>query len=219
MALATAAINYRRVGPGKLYIVPAPSTGITTQEDYYALFFNTTTTKAYKPSNLKTGIVPYANAEEAGLDTKIKLSKAKFNPCTGTNTEMVTGIDTATASIQIYDVDPAHLVDQFGGQAADLITVAAATGVAARQIALLGPQSYNTLYTMMWEMPSSVIPGEFFHYIYPNVSMITDVEAKAGKKDAMSLKIDFQLMTSPFVMTSSGFGVVWIADDPTAPAL
>ena len=216
MALATAAVNYRRVGPGKFYLVATPSTA-TTEEDYYALFFTVPATKTV--AGHKTGIKPYITQDETGLDVKVKMSKTAFKPCTGTTTDMVTGIDTATATITAYDVTPDHLVDMFGSQGADLISVAAATGVAARQIALLGPQSYNTLYTAMYEIPSSVVPGEYFHYIFPCVSVVTDLELKMNKKDPMTLKMEFQLQTSPFLLNAAGNGVVIITDDPTTPSL
>jgi len=219
MALTSAAAIYKRVGPGQLYIVPAPTTGITTEEDMYKLFFGSTGTLAAAKKVLSAGIKPWANLDNSGLDLKIKPSKVTFDPNNGPKFDMVTGIDTATAEYTFYDVDPAHLVDLFGSQAADLITVAAATGVAGRSIAMLGPQSYNTPFTVLYRSPSSVIPGEFFHYMFPMVSMIADVEIKLSKKDEVKGKVTLQLQCSPYIFNSAGFGVVVITDDPTAPGL
>jgi hypothetical protein len=219
MALTSALINYRRVGPGQLYLIPAPTTGITTEEDYYKLFFGSTGVMAAAKKVLTAGLKPYVNIDNGGLGLKIKPSTVKFDPNNGPATDLVTGIESATAELTAFDVDPAHLVDMFGSQAADLITVAAATGVAARQIGLLGPQSWNIPYCGLYRMPSQNVPGEFFHYLFCNMLLNADLDLKMSKKDEMKAKLTLQLMCSPYLMNSAGFGVVVITDDPTAPAL
>jgi hypothetical protein len=219
MPLTSALVNYRRVGPGQLYLLPAPTTGITTEEDYYKLFFGSTGTAAAAKKVITAGLNPYVNIDNSGLDLKIKASTVKFDPNNGPATELVTGIDAATAEITAFDVEPTHLVDMFGSQASDLVTVAAATGVAARKIALLGPQSWNVPYCGLYRMPSQNVPGEFFHYLFPNLLMTPDLDIKMSKKDEMKAKLTFQLMCSPYLLNSAGFGVVVITDDPTAPGL
>jgi hypothetical protein len=47
--------------------------------------------------------------------------------------------------------------------------------------------------------------------------MIADLDIKMSKKDDMKVKVTMQLMCSPFLLNSAGFGVVAITDDPTAP--
>lgn len=230
--LASAMSTMKRVGPGQLYFAPAPTTdpGTTTglpvadttatemsTDGYYALFYGAAGAAAKKA--LTAGVKPWASLDNTGLDLKIKPSTVKFDPNNGPSVEVVTGIESAAAEFTFFEVEPAHLVDIFGSQAADLITVAAASGVAARKIALLGPQSYNTLYTPMYRIPSSIVPGEFFHYLFPVASMNADVEVKMSKKDEMKVKVSLQLQASPFLFNSAGNGVVVITDDPTAAAL
>jgi len=219
MALTSASSIYRRVGPGNLYILPAPSAGIVTEEDYYKLFFGATGTLAAAKHVLSAGIKPWATLDKSGLDVKIKPSEVAFDPNSGPKTKLVTGIDEASAEFTFYDVDPPHLVDIFGSQAADLIAVAAATGVAARNIALLGPQSYNVPYTVLYRFPSQVVPGEFVHWLFPLATFDTEIDTKMSKGDEMKIKIALQLNCSPYLMNSAGFGVVVITDDPTAPGL
>ena len=219
MALTSASSIYKRVGPGNIYILPAPTTGITTEEDYYKLFFGSTGTLAAAKKVISSGIKPWATLDKSGMDLKVKPSTVEFNPNTGTKSKVITGIDEAEADFTFYDVDPPHLVDIFGSQAADLIAVAAATGVAARNIALLGPQSYNLAYAVLYRFSSMVVPGEFVHWLYPNALFIPDIDTKMSKGDEMKIKITLQLQCSPYLMNSAGNGVIIITDDPTAPAL
>lgn len=220
--LSSQQINYRRVGPGQLYVAAAPTTDPgagagtePTEAGYYAIFYADGEAKKV----LKAGVVPFLTADNAGLDLKIKPSTVKFAPCVGTTTELVTGIETATAEVTMFEAwDPAKLVDIYGGQAADLITTVAAVGKAARSIALLGPQSYNTPYVAMWRMASPTVPGEFRHYFFPLCTMVPDLELKLNQKDELKSKLSFQLQCSPYLLNSQGFGVVVISDDPTAPA-
>lgn len=216
MSLASANASFRRVGAGKLFLVPAPTSGISSAADYLALFYNTASDP--KPVNHKTGITPWCNADKSGLSVEIKLSKVAFDPCVGSKTELVTGLDACTATITMYDVDAAHLNDLFGSQTADLLTTAASTGVASSQIALLGPASWNTNYCAMWEMPSQQYPGEFGQYIFPLVNVVGDVSISLGKDKAAELKITLQLSSSPYVLNSGGFGVVALVRDPTSVA-
>jgi len=221
--LATAISTMKRVGPGQLYLALAPNadpgtaTTATTTDGYYALFYGATGKASKKALNV--GVKPWATLDSSGLDVKIKPSTVTFDPNNGPKVEMVTGIESATAEFTFFEVDPDHLVDIFGSQAADLITVAASTGTAARKIALLGGQSYNTLYSVLYRIPSSLVPGEFFHYLFPCASLLADLEIKMSKKDEMKVKLTLQLQASPFLFNSAGNGVVVVSDDPTAPAL
>jgi len=219
MSLATANSTIKKVGPGQIYLAPAPTTGITNEEDYYKIFFGSTGTLAAAKKVLTGGILPWATLDNTGLDFKVKPSTVKFDPNNGPAVELVTGIESASAEFTFFEVDPAHLVDLFGSQAADLITVAAATGVAARKIALLGPQSYNTLYSVLYRVASSTVPGEFWHYLFPVASIVSDIEIKMSKKDEMKVKVTLQLQCSPFIYNAAGNGVVVITDDPTSAGL
>ena len=219
MPLTSASSIYKRVGPGKIYIVPAPTTGITTEEDYYKLFFGATGTAAAAKKVLTSGVNPWATLDKSGLDLKMKPSTVTFDPNSDTKSKVITGIDEAEADFTFYDIDPPHLVDIFGSQAADLIAVAAATGVAARNIALLGPQSYNIPYTVLYRFASMVVPGEFVHWLFTNVLFIPEIDTKMSKADEMKIKLTLELQCSPFLMNSAGNGVIVITDDPTAPGL
>jgi hypothetical protein len=222
MGLSTALINFKRVGPGALYLALAPlvdpgtGTQQSTEEGYYGLFYTDPAGK----KTLKPGVKPFINADKSGINIKIKPSKVSFDPCLGTKTDRVTGIDTASAEVTAYDIyNPSHLVDIYGSQASDLITQVAATGKAARSIALIGPQSYNTAYVAMWRMASPLVPGEFWHYLMTNITMDADLDLKLSKTDEVKSKLGFQLECSPFLFNSAGNGVVLITDDPTAPGL
>lgn len=221
MALSAASPLFKRVGPGQLYLAPAPTadpgtaTPASTTDGYYGLFY---TTPANKKA-LKAGTTPFVTLEKGGLDIKIKPSKVTFDPNNGPKMEIVTGLDEASAEITFFDLTPAKLVDMFGSQAADLITVAAASGVAGRQIALLGAQSYNTYYSLLYRIPSPTIPGEFWHYLLPAVTMFPDLDLKLSKSDEYKAKLTFQIQPSPYLLNSAGNGVCVITDDPTAAAL
>jgi len=223
MPISSQAANYRRVGPGQIYLVPAPNvaTGFTSEEGYYGLFYQNPANKVA----LLAAMLPWINLDNTGLNLKIKSSTVKFDPCLGPAVEVVTGIESAQAEVTMFDVDPPHLVDIFGSQAADLIAVAAGTGatapgtpltgVAARNIALLGPQSYNLPYSVLYRMQSMNTPGQFFHYLFPNVILTPDLDIKMSKKDEFKAKVTMQLMCSPYLMNSAGYGVVVISDDPS----
>lgn len=222
----------KRVGPGQLYVVPAPTTdpGSTAElptyattptqksvEGYYAQFYGAANVAAKKV--LQAGMNPYLSMDSGGMDLKVKPSTVTFDPLNAPKWEMTTGIDTASAELNFYEVEPSHLVDLFGAQASDLLAVVAAQGVAARKIALLGAQSYNQFYSTLYRIPSSMVPGEFWHYLFPAASMVADLELKLSKKDELKAKLSLQLQPSPFLFNSAGNGVVIITDDPTAPAL
>lgn len=229
--LASAISTMKRVGPGQLYMVPAPAAdpGTTaslpatdttaaqkTEAGYFSLFYGAASADIRR---VITGVSPWATLDNTGLDLKIKPSTVKFDSNTAPVYEMVTGIETATADFTFFELEPAHLVDMFGSQASDLMTIAAAAGNAGRQIALLGSQSYNNGNTVLYRFPSSVIPGEFVHYLFPWASMMADLEIKMSKKDEMKAKVTLQLQPSPFLFNSAGNGVVVITDDPNVAHL
>lgn len=229
--LASAMPTLKRVGPGHLFMVPAPSTdpgtttglptGDTTAQEktidgYYALFFGAAGAAAKQA--LQAGMADYATLDNTGMDLKLKPSTVKFDQNLAPQFEMTTGLESATAEFTYFEVEPAHLVDLFGSQASDLITVVAATGVAARQIALLGSQSYNLPATVLYRIASSRVAGTFFHYLLPQAYPMANLELKLSKKDELKAKVQLQLQPSPFLLNSAGNGVVVITDDPTAPA-
>ena len=215
MALATANPALKREGSGRLYLVPAPVSGITDAEDYAALFFSDPAAK----KALLPAVKQYATMDKSGLTLKITPSKTKFETNAGPNVERRTGIESATAEFTFFEVDPAHLGDLLGAQAADLIQVAAASGVAKRDILLVGASNYTQQLCALYRMASPTIPGEFTHYLFTNASMLASVELKMAKNEAMTLKVELQLEESPFLNNASGNGVILITDDPTAPAL
>ena len=213
MALPAVNTKFKRVGVGQLYLAVAPTTA-TDAEDYYAVFFGAGGAAAKK--TLTGGVVPFANLTD--FSVKIKPSTVDFDPLAGTKTKVETGIEEATAEFSFYDLDPAHLNFMYGAAAADLITEAAATGVAGRKTALIGPGGNQESYVAMFRMPSP-IEGEFSHYLLTNCSLVSELDLKFDKKSALQGKITLQLDVSPFLFNSKGFGVVMISDDPSTPAI
>lgn len=214
MAIPGQNINYKKTGVGMLYIAAAPTTASTT-DDYYEVFFGSA--GAAKKKTLDTGIVPFANLTEFKLS--IKPSTVEFNPLAGTKTKVETGIDEASAEFSFYDLDAAHLNFMYGGNAADIETVAAASGTAARKISLIGPNAGgNASYCAMFRMPSPTVSGEFTHYLITNCSPIGELDLTFSKSNPIAGKITLQCDVSPFLFNAKGYGVVMLTDDPTAPA-
>ena len=222
MALTTILNSYKRVGPGQLFLAAAPTadpgtaTAASTVDGYYALFYGSSGKAAKK--TLDTGKVPWCNLTSAGMTLKIKPSTVEFDPNNGPKKKLVTGIDEAAAEFEFYDVNPAHLVDLFGGSAADLIAVVAAAGTAGRKIAVIGPNASNALLTAMYRIPDPALTGEFWHWVLPAGNPIFDLELKLNKKDALSAKFTLELEGSPFLNNAQGFPVVAFTDAPDAAA-
>lgn len=223
MTLTTMLSTFKRVGPGQLYLAAAPTTDpgsatpATTVDGYYALFYGAGGKAAKK--TLSGGILPWGNLTSAGLTLNIKPSTVEFDPNNGPKKKQVTGIDEASAELEFYDINPAHLVDMFGSQAADLISVAAASGVAGRKIAIIGPNANNALYTAMYRIPDPVLSGEWWHYVMPAVSIIGELALKISKKDTLQGKLMLELEGSPFLNNAQGFPAVCFTDAPDAVAL
>jgi len=223
MALTTIVNSYKRVGPGQLYLAPAPTadpgtgTPATTADGYYGLFYGAGGKAAKKI--LTGGVLPYLNSTSGGMNLKIKPSTVDFDPNNGPKKKVVTGIDEAMAELEYYDVDPAHLVDMYGSQAADLISVVAAAGVAGRKIAIIGPSSSNALYAALYRIPDPVLAGEFWHWLLPAVSIIGELDLKLSKKDTLQAKLTLSMEGSPFLNNAQGFPAVAFTDAPDAVAL
>ena len=223
MSLTSILNTFKRVGPGQLYLAPAPAadpgtgTVATTTDGYYALFYGSGGKAAKK--TLTGGVNPWGNLTAAGMTLNIKPATVEFDPNNGPKTKMVTGIDEASVEFEYYDVNPAHLVDMFGSQAADLIAVAAAAGVAGRKIAVIGPSANNALYSALYRTPSPVIAGEFWHWLLPAANIIGELTLKLSKKDTYQAKVSMSLEGSPFMNNAQGFPVIAITDDPDAAAI
>ena len=211
---ATIDKSFKRIGTGSLFLVAAPTSGIITQDDYFDLFYTDGVARKGTPT-----VSAFSNLTSAGLNVKVKSATVDFDPNNSPKTKLVTGIDEATAEFTFYDLTPAHLNTMFGAASADLITVAATTGKAARTIALVGPSSANKPYTVMYKMTSPAITGESWHYLFPNANIVCDLDLKMSKKDAFEAKITLQLDGSPYLNNAEGYGVVFITDDPTAAGL
>ncbi|WP_316415821.1 hypothetical protein [Mesoterricola silvestris] len=210
-----------RVGPGELYLVPAPTADPGTDtasrvDGYYALFYGSAGKASKKV--LTNGLVPWANLTSGGLNLKITSSTVEFKPNTSPKKKLKTGIEEATAEFEYYDVDPAHLVDTYGSNVLDLITVEAASGIAARKIALIGSDVSNKEYVALFRVPHPELDGEFWHHLMPSVTTIGDLDLKNGKDDPIQAKFSLQLGSSRWLKNAANRGVVLISDDPTAPA-
>ena len=223
MSLTSQLTTFKRVGPGQIYLAAAPitdpgsATVPTTTDGYYALFYGAGGKAAKK--TLTGGVNPWGVITSGGLTVNIKPSTVDFDPNNGPKTKIVTGIDEATAEFEFYDVNPAHLVDMFGSQAADLIAVVAATGIAGRKIAVVGPNANNALYTVLYRIPDPLLSGEFFHVLFPAANIIGELGLKMSKKDQLQAKVTFSLQGSPFMNNAQGFPIVMVSDAPDAAGL
>lgn len=222
MALTTILNSYKRVGPGQLYLAAAPSvdpgtaTVASTTDGYYGLFYGAGGKVAKK--TLTGGITPWGNLTASGMNLKIKPSTVDFDPNNGPKKKVVTGIEEASVEFEFFDVNPAHLVDMFGSQAADLIAVASTTGVAGRKIGIIGPNANNALFTAMFRIPDPALSGEFWHWLFPAASIIGELDLKLSKKDTLQAKVTLSLEGSPFMNNAQGFPVVAVSDAPDAAA-
>ena len=167
---------------------------------------------------LTGGINPWGNLTAGGMSLKIKPSTVDFDPNNGPKKKLVTGIEEATVEFEFFDVNPAHLVDMFGAQAADLIAVAATTNVAGRKIAVIGPTANNALYTAMFRTPDPLLSGEFWHWIFPAANIIGELDLKLSKKDTLQAKVTLSLEGSPFMNNAQGFPIVAVTDAPDVAA-
>lgn len=222
MSLTSIVNTFKRVGPGQLYLAPAPTadpgtaTVASTTDGYYALFYGAGGKAAKK--TLTGGVSPWGNLTAAGMTLKIKPSTVEFEPNNGPKTKIVSGVDEASVEFEFFDVNPAHLVDMFGSQAADLISVASAAGVAGRKIAIIGANANNSLYTVLYRTPSPILPGEFWHWMLPAANIIGELDLKLSKNEKYQAKVTMSLEGSPFMNNAQGFPVFAVSDDPDAAA-
>lgn len=222
MSLSSILNAFKRAAPGQLYLKPAPTadpgtaTVASTTDGYYALFYGSGGKAAKK--TLTGGVTPWGNLTDDGLTFKVTPSEVEFSPNNAAKTKINTGIDSADVNFDIYDVDPAHVVDLFGSQAADLLTVASAAGVAGRSIAVVGPNALNQLYTAMYRVPDPTFAGEYWHLMLFAVNLRCEVDMKLSKKDALKMKVMMSLEGSPFMNNSQGYPAAFAYDIPTAAA-
>ena len=223
MTLTTVNRDFANNAPGQLFLFAYPTadpggttspTNTTRLAGLLALLYDTDT--AYK--TLKSGVSPWGDIDENGLQFKVKTTQLAFPRNDGSvPARKQSGIEEATATLDIYDADAAHWADCFGLASADLLTIAAASGHAGRQSALLGFPDSSAYYVAILRMRSATT-GEYDHLILPRVNFLVEPDIKYSQKDKIQLKAVLNCNGDKYILDSHGIPVFAIPSTVNAAA-
>lgn len=222
MALANINTNYTIPGYAQLYLAEYPVagyTGDTTADKVdaaYELFY----TDGAARKALKTGVYEWGFLSGDGLSVKIKGEPVKVKANGMGEYPIAYANFSAELEGAIFDCNSAHVKDMFGVESGDIITTAAASGIAGRETLLIGGQKLIKTYVAMARLQSPVT-GEFEHYFFPRVKMSAE-DVELAMKDAEVIKMKFKLTAfadSAFPSAVTGAPNVLFVDNVKSAAL
>lgn len=206
---------------GQIYLAPTPVTvvGTTTaaivKELFEKFLVSGDARDALKP-DVKHWLIPDNN----GLKGKIEMKPIKINPNNGP--ERTIGWESVgqSAEITFHDADVAHMADLLSALPSQILTTVASATQAGRSTLLGGGQRNPNRYMLLYRYPSAEVPGEFMHKLLLSVTLTPDGDSELNKSKAKAQKVKvdaepFDLLVDP----ATGFGVVWLEDQVTAPKI
>lgn len=221
MTLAAANKNWKNVAIGDFFLFPYPAADPGVSNDLRLnAFFAMLCADPIARKDLKAGITPYGTMDDSGANFKVKVQTQDFPYNDGSPKEKVeTGVEEASVELSIYEADPGHWADIWGLQAADILTIAATVGKAARQAALMGAPNNNKKYVAFFRGRSALVPGEFDYYLWPRVSFGGDPDIKLSRKDKLQLKLTLNVLGCLYLKATDGSPVFGVPEIATAPGV
>ncbi len=228
MALATVNRLFERPGRVEVFLALAPTTdplasptGVAANDnplrliEYYKLFYSDGSAR----KALKAGVVPYANIDGEGVTVKTKANPIEVDPNSGSKHTIGYADFESSIEFPILDGDADHWKDIIGARAEDIISTAAASGVAGRKTVLWGAQKMPLRVVALLRMPSILVPGEYDNRLYFRNVMTLDADEKFNKKSAVNMKIVLSPQNDVFMVDSDGTGHTGAIDNALMPAL
>ena len=228
MALTSINRLFERPGRVEVFLALAPTvdplaspTGVAATDnplrliEVYKLFYADGTAR----KALKAGVKPYANIDADGVSSKVKANPVEVDPNSGSKHTIGYSDFETSIEFPILDLDVAHWSDILGARAEDLVSTAAATGVAGRSTVLFGAQKVPTKVVALLRMPSVLVPGEYDNKLFFRAAMTVDAEEKFQKKNATNAKITLSCQNDVFMVDSDGTGHIGAIDNALVAAL
>jgi hypothetical protein len=206
---------YKRIGAGDIYLAAYPTTMVATTlttilDTYYAIFYDDGVAK----KAIKSGTKRLCETTSAGLSLKIKSGSVEFEPNNSPKQKLGTGVEDATGEFSFYDADPAHLAFLFGVDSTQLLDIAPGTGKAGRMIAAMaaGVANSNSCFTVMFRMPSVLIPSEYDHVLIPCCRINPELDLKLSRKDKVEAKATLSIVPDTYALGADGTGICFVVD-------
>ncbi len=226
MALATINSSFEQAGKSQFYLVAYPGSGYTGANlaakitSLYGNFY-TDGTQRYTPSATQ-----YLNALAEGFTFKLKMNTVEVDLNNESKRPSFIQDFSGTVETTFQDVDVNHLKDMISAASGDLVTTAAATGIAGRDTLSIGNQILLAKYALMIRTPSGnaiTRTGgsgyEFDHFIFPKVVVDFDTDFKLTKKETVSCKVKFTTLYDQTLVDAAGNPVMGFKDTVKAVAL
>ena len=193
--------SFRGKGAHKLYILAYPTAdlGADNEDRVDAIL------------TLVKAATAWGSTTKKGVKYSAKQKTIKFEFGSGAPKEEVSnGWESAELSGSIFEVDPAHIGNVLGLQAADVLSVAATAAAEGRSVAIVGNPDNSVNYMAVVETPSAKIAGAKDYHIYPKVSFVGDPEISYGPDEAMDLAFKLNVKASDFIIDSVGNGAIQV---------
>jgi hypothetical protein len=226
MALATINANYEQAGKSQFYLAAYPSGGYTGANlaakitNAYTKFY-TDGSQRYTPLTSQ-----YFNALADGFSIKMKMNTVEVDLNNESKRPSFIQDFSGTLEASFQDVDVDHLKDLFSAASGDVISTAAASGIAGRDTLTVGNQTLLTKYCLMVRTPSGNAIArtggsgyEFDHFLFPKVVCDFDADFKFSKKETVSGKVKFTLLYDQTIVDLAGNPIMAIKDTVKAVAL
>jgi len=226
MALATINSTFEQAGKSQFYLVAYPTGGYTGANlaakitNLYTQFY-TDGTARYAPTASQ-----YLNALSDGFNFKLKMNTIEVDLNNESKRPSFIQDFSGTVEATFQDVDVNHLKDILSAASGDVISTAAATGIAGRDTLTMGNQILLTKYALMVRTPSGnsiTRTGgsgyEFDHFIFPKVVVDMDADFKLSKKEVVSAKVKFTTLYDQTLVDLAGNAIMGFKDTVKAVAL
>jgi hypothetical protein len=209
LAIAVANGKFKGKGAHKLCLLPYPTVdlGADTKSRVTAIL------------DLWRAATPFGTTNKKGVtyDAKERTLKFDFGDGSPDDTQ-ATGWESAKLGATIHEVDPAHLANFFGVQAADLTTIAASATEEGRSVVVVGNPNTSVEYIAVVDMPSALgIGASRDVHIWPRVSFLTDPKLTFTPDNPLEIEFSLQCKSDYFLTAADGSGVLHVVATVTAP--
>lgn len=226
MAIATINSSFEQAGKSQFYLAAYPVGGYTGANlaakvtNAYTKFY-TDGSARYTPLTAQ-----YFNALADGFALKMKMNTVEVDLNNESKRPSFIQDFSGTLEASFQDVDVDHLKDLFSAGSGDVISTAAATGIAGRDTLAIGNQVLLTKYALMIRTPSGNALArtggsgyEFDHFLFPKVVCDFDADFKFSKKETVSGKVKFTLLYDQSLVDLAGNAIIGLKDTTKAVAL
>ena len=223
--LSTLNQSKKIAGVAQVYMVAYPTAGYTGGTDTLRManlksqFFTDSATDACRV------LIPSVqfDLDATGVELKVKQTPIEYDPNAGSKYKAMNGPSEATVSWTFKDMDSNKIMDFFSGVSADLITTAAATGIAGRKTVYVGRQGSALTVAILIRYPANVTSAggvvEYQNIFIPQATVTPDWTLKLDKKSLATCKVSATAICDWSLVGSAPIPPVALIDEVTSAGL